>query len=106
VFSALLAEATQASTEQSAPTEGSTTVGEKVLPTNIQGLYKTKTYGQTLDRFSEIKKALDEAGIPRDKFSAWLKKSYGKDVETVSVLKTDKEKILKTIKENPTEIMV
>lgn len=33
------------------------TVGEKVLPTDIQGLYKTKTYGQTLDRFSEIKKA-------------------------------------------------
>lgn len=32
-------------------------VGEKVLPTNIQGLYKTKTYGQTLDRFSEIKNA-------------------------------------------------
>jgi hypothetical protein len=68
--------------------------------------YSEAKTGEETDDFSEIKKALDSAGIPRDKFSAWLKKSYGKDVETVSVLKTDKEKILKTIKENPTEIMV
>lgn len=54
--------------------------------------------------FKEIKDALEEAKISKTDFSKWLQISYGKDVETISILKTEKEKILETIKNSPSEI--
>jgi len=68
--------------------------------------YSEANTGKGTQDYLDIKNALAEANIPNSVFSQWLKKVYGKDVESSVVLISDKEKILETIKNSPHEIAI